>query len=76
MEELARQSPGYLGIESARSGLGITVSYWEDEAAIASWKNNLQHLAAQKLGIDKWYADYHIRVARVERAYGHPKSNS
>ena len=30
MEELAREVPGYLGIESARGadGFGITVSYW------------------------------------------------
>ncbi|MFJ2758731.1 antibiotic biosynthesis monooxygenase family protein [Nocardioides sp. NPDC087217] len=38
MEELAADQPGYLGIESARDGLGITVSYWTDEQAARSWK--------------------------------------
>jgi heme-degrading monooxygenase HmoA len=70
MEELAARQPGYLGIESARSGLGITVSYWADEAAITAWKANVQHAAAQRMGRDRWYADYHLRVAKVERAYG------
>jgi heme-degrading monooxygenase HmoA len=70
MEELAAKQPGYLGIESARSGLGITVSYWADEAAIAAWKANVQHAAAQKLGQERWYANYHLRIAKVERAYG------
>jgi heme-degrading monooxygenase HmoA len=70
MEELAAKQPGYLGIESARSGLGITVSYWADQASIAAWKANVQHAAAQRLGRERWYADYHLRVAKVERAYG------
>ncbi|HET8738083.1 MAG TPA: antibiotic biosynthesis monooxygenase, partial [Pricia sp.] len=35
MEELAEQQPGYLGIESAREDIGITVSYWESREAIA-----------------------------------------
>ena len=71
MVELASRQPGFLGIESAReSGLGITVSYWTDEAAIANWKANAQHQAAQKLGNERWYGDFQLRVAKVERAYG------
>jgi heme-degrading monooxygenase HmoA len=76
MEELAAQQPGYLGIESARGadGFGITVSYWESEEAIARWKANLEHRAAQDAGKSTWYARYSIRIARVERAYGGPPS--
>ncbi len=70
MAELAAQQPGFLGIESARaaSGLGITVSYWNDEEAIQAWKAHLEHAVAQRLGKEKWYAAYSLRVARVERA--------
>jgi heme-degrading monooxygenase HmoA len=50
--------------------MGITVSYWKDEASINAWKQHLSHQAAQRLGREKWYQDYMIRVARVERAYG------
>ncbi|WP_372650601.1 antibiotic biosynthesis monooxygenase [Draconibacterium sp.] len=67
MLELAQQQPGFLGEESARDGLGITVSYWENLEAIQNWKNNAKHLQAQKLGKEKWYKKYKLRVARVER---------
>ena len=69
MEELAREQPGYLGFEAARDGLGIAISYWKDEASLLAWKSNVEHLAAQRLGKERWYADYTTRVARVERAY-------
>jgi heme-degrading monooxygenase HmoA len=67
MEELAAKQPGYLGIESAREGLGITVSYWTDLDSIAAWRADVRHAAAQKAGRDRWYAAYSIRIARVER---------
>lgn len=70
MVELAAQQPGYLGVESARNEVGITVSYWESLEAIRHWKANAEHLVAQKLGREKWYAAFKTRVCRVERDYG------
>jgi heme-degrading monooxygenase HmoA len=72
MVELARQQPGFLGVESARGGdgLGITVSYWTSEDAIRAWREQAEHQLAQAAGREKWYAAYELRVARVERAYG------
>lgn len=74
MVELAARRPGYLGIESVRGadGFGITVSYWESEHAIAGWKADLEHLAAQERGKSTWYEHYELRVAKVERAYAKP----
>ena len=74
MMELAAGQPGYLGIETARGsdGLGITVSYWRDEASIMAWKRDTEHQQAQRSGLQTWYDDYQVRVARVERAYGKP----
>lgn len=71
MVELAAEQPGFLGIETTRGadGLGITVSYWTDEEAIANWKRNAEHREAQRLGHQKWYGDFQLRVAKVERAY-------
>jgi heme-degrading monooxygenase HmoA len=71
MLELAKQQPGYLGYESARGedGLGITVSYWESEEAIANWRNNAEHRVIQGQGYAKWYEEFFTRVAKVERAY-------
>jgi heme-degrading monooxygenase HmoA len=72
MFELASQQPGFLGVETARgsNGLGITVSYWTSEDAIKNWKANAEHRIAQETGQKVWYADYRLRVAKVERAYG------
>jgi heme-degrading monooxygenase HmoA len=70
MERLAAQQPGYLGIESARDRVGITVSYWGSAADAAAWKAVAQHRLAQRLGRDQWYRTYRIRVATVEREYG------
>jgi heme-degrading monooxygenase HmoA len=74
MEELARSMPGYLGIDSVRdaAGLGITVSYWRDEEAIAQWRAHAEHRMAQERGQREWYATYDLHVARVERSYGGP----
>jgi len=71
MVELAQKQPGFLGVESARSpdGLGITVSYWASEEAIRDWKAHGDHQIAQEIGKASWYADYHVRIAKVERAY-------
>ncbi|WP_426670508.1 antibiotic biosynthesis monooxygenase family protein [Mucilaginibacter sp. McL0603] len=70
MEELARQQPGFLGIESAREEVGITVSYWESLEAIKNWKANARHLFAQQQGREKWYEQYKVRICKVERDYG------
>ena len=70
MVEMASQQPGFLGVESARGedGLGITVSYWESEEAIANWRRNAEHQVAQSQGREKWYEKFVTRVAKVERA--------
>ncbi|MEP1216453.1 MAG: antibiotic biosynthesis monooxygenase [Marinobacter sp.] len=70
MAELAAQQPGYLGMESAREGLGITVSYWESLEAIRNWKQNAEHQEAQRLGHQQWYSSFRVRIAKIEREYG------
>ena len=70
MEVLAKQQSGFLGIESAREELGITVSYWESLEAIQKWKANLDHIEAQQKGKTDWYKHYRVRIAKVERDYG------
>jgi heme-degrading monooxygenase HmoA len=72
MIDLASAQPGFLGVESARGsdGLGITVSYWENEEAIREWRAHFEHQAAQAAGRKIWYEEFEVRIARVERAYG------
>ena len=69
MVALAARQPGFLGCESAREGVGITVSYWTDLDAIRHWKANAEHQEAQRLGHQKWYAAFKTRIAKVERDY-------
>jgi heme-degrading monooxygenase HmoA len=70
MVALASEQSGFLGIESAREEVGITVSYWDSLASIANWKKNVDHLAAQRAGRAQWYASYRVRICKVEREYG------
>ena len=73
--DMALARPDCIGMESTRdeAGLGITVSYWKDEAALLAWKADAKHLVAQQLGKDRWYSHYTLRVARIERQYDGPE---
>ena len=70
MQALEKLQKGYLGIESARNDIGITVSYWETLDDIIAWKNNIEHTNARNLGREKWYQQYQLRICKVEREYG------
>ncbi|OYU44054.1 MAG: antibiotic biosynthesis monooxygenase [Burkholderiales bacterium PBB4] len=69
MVALAKIQPGFLGLESAREEVGITVSYWTDLESIRAWKANAEHLQAQALGHQEWYSAFTTRIAKVERQY-------
>ncbi|MEO6346937.1 MAG: antibiotic biosynthesis monooxygenase [Aquaticitalea sp.] len=73
MDDMAKQQEGYLGIESARNDIGITVSYWKNLEAIKNWKQQTDHLVAQKKGRTDWYASYKVRICKVEREYSFQK---
>lgn len=69
MVELASKQDGFLGIESAREGLGITVSYWRDLESIQKWRENTDHQYAREKGREIWYKSFTARIAKVERDY-------
>ncbi|WP_454254929.1 antibiotic biosynthesis monooxygenase family protein [Pseudomonas sp. Marseille-Q8238] len=70
MVELASRQPGFLGVESAREEVGITVSYWSDLESIKYWKADMEHQQAQRAGRERWYSTFKVRIAKVERDYG------
>jgi len=78
MVDLGSRYDGFLGIESVRGGdgLGITVSYWRDEAALLAWKRDTEHQKAQRGGREAWYERFEVRVAKVERAYAFARDAS
>lgn len=76
MAELAAQQQGYIGMDSVRSpdGLGITISYWIDEASAKAWRDHPEHSAIRNAGRDLWYSDYNLHVAKVMRSYDWKKA--
>ncbi len=74
MVELASQQDGFLGVESARNEVGITVSYWRDLVSIKKWKAHLEHKFAREKGRSTWYAEFKVRIAKVESDYGFEKN--
>jgi heme-degrading monooxygenase HmoA len=73
MFDLATTQPGFLGFESARQEIGITVSYWDSAESISAWQRNSSHLVAQQRGRAEWYQTFKVRVCRVERDYAFQK---
>jgi heme-degrading monooxygenase HmoA len=69
MENLVKIQPGFLGFESARDGIGITVSYWKDLESIRIWRENPSHAIARENGRKMWYENFKVRIAKVERDY-------
>lgn len=66
---LARDQDGFLGVESARNEIGITVSYWRDLESIKEWKENSEHKTARENGRKLWYTSFKTRIAKVESDY-------
>lgn len=73
MLKLAQSMPGFLGVDSAREDVGVTVSYWESLEAIEAWRNHPAHLAAQQKGRDEWYVTYSLRICRIEKERQYPQ---
>jgi heme-degrading monooxygenase HmoA len=73
MEKLVKVQPGFLGFESARENIGITISYWKDLESIKSWRENAAHAKARENGRLMWYENFKVRIAKVERDYGFEK---
>jgi heme-degrading monooxygenase HmoA len=71
MAALAAEQPGFCGFDGARGndGFGVTISYWEDEAAAVAWRGHAEHALIRQVGRDRWYSRYEVMVARVERSY-------
>jgi len=73
LNELAKEQHGFLGMESARNEVGITVSYWDNLESIKKWKNNMEHIVFREKGRSTWYSEFKVRICKVEREYGFEK---
>ena len=73
MNALAEMQPGFLGQETVREELGVSVSYWKTLEDVRNWKQKSEHLVAQQKGKDIWFTAFKVRVCLVERDYGWQK---
>ena len=73
ISSLLQKQKGFISVERFQSateqGKGLSLSFWESEAAIEDWRNKLPHRNGQKRGKGELFADYRIRVAEVVRDY-------
>ena len=71
MQALCEQQTGFLHMVHGTTdeGYSVTTCYWQDLEAIAAWKANGEHAMAQAQGVAQWYDEYHVEIARIEKAY-------
>lgn len=70
MRELALTQFGCIEFNAVSEGQQeVALSYWPDEQSIMSWREHPEHKIAQQLGKLRWYQDYSVQVAKVERHY-------
>ena len=76
MNELVQEQPGYIGkYHSMEGNREITISYWESREAVKAWKAHPEHRTAQELGRAKWYTDYQVQIACIDKFYKSKEDN-
>ena len=75
LEAIAADLPGFIIQESARTpgDIGISISYWKDEESAKAFKKVPLHIEAQKMGKEKYYEWYDVKVCKVEKHYQYKK---
>lgn len=73
LRELALSRFGCLEFVAVNEdGQEVALSYWPDLDSIRAWKADADHLLAQQLGRERWYAGYRVQIAQVLRDYAFP----
>jgi len=74
LREELQQIDGFISVERFQSlsapGKLLSLSFFENEAAVNAWRNRPKHRATQAMGRAGIFADYRLRVAQVLRDYG------
>lgn len=74
LRQILGASPGLISVERFESlsepGKLLSLSFWEDETAVANWRQQPTHRQAQSAGRKAIFANYRLRVAHVLRDYG------
>jgi heme-degrading monooxygenase HmoA len=69
MNEIARTMPGYISHKGffADDGERVTIVEFEHEEGLRAWRTHPEHVAAQKLGREKYYSEYSVQICEVRR---------
>ena len=74
MKPMVDQVQGFLSVERFQSLTNpdklLSLSFFEDEAAVHRWRTLAAHRKAQAKGRSGIFTDYHLRIAQVIRDYG------
>lgn len=74
LKPLLETMPGFLSVERFQSltdkGKYLSLSFWEDEAAVTRWRTTMLHRRAQAAGRAELFTNYRLRIAGVVRDYG------
>ena len=74
MRPMLEQIEGFISVERFQSLTNptkiLSLSFFEDEAAVKRWRTLTQHREAQSKGRGGVFANYHLRIASVMRDYG------
>ena len=74
LRPILEEMPGFVSVERFRSladpGKLLSLSFFEDEAAVAAWRRLPRHRTTQAAGRAGIFSDYRLRVAEVMRDYG------
>jgi heme-degrading monooxygenase HmoA len=76
MEELVREMPGFISVQSysAKDGDHVTIVRFESEAALDAWRFHPEHVEAQQKGRESYYASYWVQVCKTIREYDYQHS--
>ena len=71
---------GFISVERfesrTRPGTWLSLSYWRDAAALASWRREPEHVEGMAAGKRDVFADYRIVVAQIERDYAFKQADA
>lgn len=70
MRDLALSEFGCLEFHAVTEGEEeVALSYWPSMDSIKAWKSHPEHVEAQRLGRERWYASYSVQIAQIGREY-------
>lgn len=75
MYELASSMPGFISYKdfAAADGEGVSIVEFESLEALEAWRRHPEHVEAQRLGRDRFFAEYQIQVCTPVRSYRFPE---